>query len=173
MHLSKPLVNSDWSYSPETLNSSQNKWFCGLEIWWMTLKNNRAPLLWYFKLCALVNSNWSYSLEMAKLGLVLCGLDLWPLTLTFCTDISTIYIYIYMDCTLDNLHRSVFVHKPAPYVISNLKQSWSYLISYLTIRKYSVWTTLQSCHSRVKIFLQPNNIIGSSVKNEQKSCKHS
>ena len=23
-----------------------------LDIWWMTLKNNRTPLLWYFKLCA-------------------------------------------------------------------------------------------------------------------------
>ena len=25
---------------------------CDLEIWWMTLKNNRAPLLFCFKLCA-------------------------------------------------------------------------------------------------------------------------
>ena len=25
---------------------------CDLEIWWMTLKNNRAPLLYYIKLCA-------------------------------------------------------------------------------------------------------------------------
>ena len=28
-----------------------------LEIWWMTLKNNRAPLLYYIKLCA---SFWSH-----------------------------------------------------------------------------------------------------------------
>ena len=37
------------SYSPETLNSGENqKCFvpCDLEIWWMTLKNNRAPLLY-------------------------------------------------------------------------------------------------------------------------------
>ena len=27
---------------------------CDLEIWWMTLQNNRAPLLCYFKLCALL-----------------------------------------------------------------------------------------------------------------------
>ena len=26
---------------------------CDLEIWWMTLENNRAPLLYYTKLCAL------------------------------------------------------------------------------------------------------------------------
>ena len=31
---------------------------CDLEIWWMTLKNNRAPLLCYFKLCASFRSHW-------------------------------------------------------------------------------------------------------------------
>ena len=29
-----------------------------LAIWWMTLKNNRAPLLCYFKLCASFCSHW-------------------------------------------------------------------------------------------------------------------
>ena len=31
---------------------------CDLEIWWMTFKNNRAPLLCYFKLCASLRSHW-------------------------------------------------------------------------------------------------------------------
>ena len=31
---------------------------CDLEIWGMTLKNNRAPLLWHFKLCASFHSHW-------------------------------------------------------------------------------------------------------------------
>ena len=31
---------------------------CDLEIWWMTLKNNRAPLLCYFKLFASFRSHW-------------------------------------------------------------------------------------------------------------------
>ena len=31
---------------------------CDLEIWWMTLENNRAPLLCYFKLCAAFRSHW-------------------------------------------------------------------------------------------------------------------
>ena len=31
---------------------------CDLEIWWMTLKNNRAPLLCCFKLCASFYSHW-------------------------------------------------------------------------------------------------------------------
>ena len=35
-----------------------------------------------------VNSNWSQSPETAKLGVDLCDLDLWPLTLTFCMDIT-------------------------------------------------------------------------------------
>ena len=39
--ISKPSVNSNWSYSPETLNSGQNWQFFvpyELEIWWMALK---------------------------------------------------------------------------------------------------------------------------------------
>ena len=57
----KPWVNSNWSYSPETLNSDQDQWFfvpCDLEIWRMTLQNNRAPLPCYFKLCASFRSHW-------------------------------------------------------------------------------------------------------------------
>ena len=53
--ISKPSVNLNWSYSPETPNSGQNRRFfvpCDLEIWRMSLKNNRAPLLCCFKLCA-------------------------------------------------------------------------------------------------------------------------
>ena len=53
--ISKPLVNSNWSYSPETPNLGQIRRFlepCDLVIWRMTLKNNRAYLLCYFKLCA-------------------------------------------------------------------------------------------------------------------------
>ena len=59
--ISKPLVNSNWSYSPETPNLGQIWRFlepCDLEIWQMTLKNNRAPLLCYFKLCASFRSHW-------------------------------------------------------------------------------------------------------------------
>ena len=43
--ISNPSVNSNWSYSPETLSAGQNWRFfvpCDLEIWWMTSKNNRA-----------------------------------------------------------------------------------------------------------------------------------
>ena len=59
--ISYPLVNSNWSYSPETPNLGQIRRFlepCDLEIWRMTLKNNRAPFLCYFKLCAAFRTHW-------------------------------------------------------------------------------------------------------------------
>ena len=37
-----------------------------------------------------VNSNWSYSPETVKLGVDLCDLGLWPLTLTFCIDVTSV-----------------------------------------------------------------------------------
>ena len=37
-----------------------------------------------------VNSNWSYSPETVKLGCDLCDLDLWPLTLTFCMNLTLV-----------------------------------------------------------------------------------
>ena len=48
-------MNSNWSYSPETPNLGQMLCFlepCDLEIWLMTLKTNRAPLLSIIKLYA-------------------------------------------------------------------------------------------------------------------------
>ena len=59
--ISYPLVISNFSYSPETLNSGQNRRFfepCDLEIRRVTFKNNMAPLLCYFKLCAAFCSHW-------------------------------------------------------------------------------------------------------------------
>ena len=46
-------MNLNWSYSPETPNLGQNRRFsepCDLQIWQMTLKNSRAPLLSNIKL---------------------------------------------------------------------------------------------------------------------------
>ena len=59
--ISQPAVNSNWSYSPETPNLGQIRQFlkpCDLEIWQMTLENNRALLLCYFKLCAAFRIQW-------------------------------------------------------------------------------------------------------------------
>ena len=54
-------MNSNWSYSLETPNLGQIGRFleaCDLEIWRMTLQNNRAPFLCYFKLCASFRTHW-------------------------------------------------------------------------------------------------------------------
>ena len=59
--ISYPLVNSNWSYSPELPNLGQVRRFlvpCDLEIWRMTLQNNRTPPLCYFKLCASFRTHW-------------------------------------------------------------------------------------------------------------------
>ena len=86
-------MNWKWSYSPETLNSGQNRRFfvpCDLEIWWMTLKSYRAPLLCYNKLCAWFQSHcWiktgvtvrKPSIQV-KIGdfFVLCDLEIWQTT---------------------------------------------------------------------------------------------
>ena len=87
-------MNSNWSYSLETPNSVQNQWFfylCELEIWQMTLKNNRAPLLWYFKLCASFRSHWWIQTGVTvrerpiwvKIHdfILPCDLEFWQLTL--------------------------------------------------------------------------------------------
>ena len=87
-------MNSNRSYSPETLNSGQN-WqivvLCDLEIWWMTLKNNRAPLLCCFKLCASFHSHqWIRTKVTVRkrpiwvkidVFFVPCDLEIWQMTL--------------------------------------------------------------------------------------------
>ena len=91
-------MNSNLSYSPETPNLGQIRRFlepCDLEIWRMTLKNNRAPLLTNIKLYASFHHHmWIQTgvtvRKRVKLGYDLCDLDLWPLTLTFCMDLTLV-----------------------------------------------------------------------------------
>ena len=87
----KKTVNSNWSYSPEMLNSGQLFVTCNLEIWWIILKNNRAPLLCYFKLCASFCDHRSIQIRVTvrkrsirvKIGdfYALCDLEIWRMTL--------------------------------------------------------------------------------------------
>ena len=92
--ISKPSVNSTWSYSLETPNSGQNRWFfvpCDLEIWRMTLKNNRAPFLCCFKFCASFHSHhWIQTGVRVRKHLIWvkneqffepCDLEIWRMTL--------------------------------------------------------------------------------------------
>ena len=64
---------------------------CELEIWWMTLKNNRASLLCYFKLCASFRSHWwiqtGVTVRKHPIWVKIddlfepCDLQTWPMTL--------------------------------------------------------------------------------------------
>ena len=92
--ISEPSVNSNLRYSPETPNLCQNRRFfvpCDLEIWRMALRNNRAPSLSYFKLCASFHSHrWTqtgvtvWKLSSGVLTSVTLTLDLgpWPFAWT-------------------------------------------------------------------------------------------
>ena len=68
----------------------RNRWFsvpCDLEIWLMTLKNNRAPLLCYFKLCASFHSHLWIQTGVTVRKHPLCKnrrffLTVWPWNLT-------------------------------------------------------------------------------------------
>ena len=81
-------MNSNWSYSPETPNLGQIRRFlepCDLEIWRMTLKNNRAPLLCCFQLCAWFHCHmWIQTGVRVRKRLswvltsVILTFDLWP-----------------------------------------------------------------------------------------------
>ena len=70
-------MNSNWSYSPETPNLGQIRRFlepCDLEIWRMTLKNNRAPLLSNIKLYA----SFHHHMWIQTGVTVTLTFDLWP-----------------------------------------------------------------------------------------------
>ena len=51
---------------------------CNLEIWQMILKNNRAILLCYFKLCASLSSHRCIQIGITVLTFVTLAFDLWP-----------------------------------------------------------------------------------------------
>ena len=80
-------MNSNWSYSPETPNLGEIRRFlepCDLEIWRMTLKNNRAPLLSIIKLYASFHHMWIQTGVTVQKRLswvvtyVTLTFDLWP-----------------------------------------------------------------------------------------------
>ena len=92
--ISKPSVNSNWSYSLETLNSGQNWQFVScvtLKFYgWFKKNNNRAPLLCRFKLyTSFHNHQWIQTVNLqsrnAQTGtkfVLTSDLDLWPFAWT-------------------------------------------------------------------------------------------
>ena len=80
-------MSSKLSYSPETPNLGQIKWFffvlCDLEIWWRTFKNNRSPLLYHIKLCAsFQNHGW------IQTGVTVRKLQIWVKTDGFLSRVT-------------------------------------------------------------------------------------
>ena len=66
--------------SPETPNLGQIRRFLeprDLEIWRMTLKNNRAPLICYFKLCVAFCSHWWIKTIIPRLDVKTKGFGPW------------------------------------------------------------------------------------------------
>ena len=75
VHHFKVICELNLRYSPVTPNSCQNKQIfvlCDLEFWQMTLKNNKAPLLCCFKLCASFHSH-----QWFKTGVTVRKCQIW------------------------------------------------------------------------------------------------
>ena len=56
---------------------------CDLEIWRMTLKNNRTPLLCYFKLCAAFLNHW-----WIEIGVTVWKCPIWVKIYKFCSRVT-------------------------------------------------------------------------------------
>ena len=82
--ISQPLVNSNWSYSPESNKLDQNRIFSRvtLKIWRMTLKNNWTLLLSSIRLFASFHHHiWiqtGFTVRKRLSWTLTCDIDLWP-----------------------------------------------------------------------------------------------
>ena len=94
--ISKPLVKSNWRYSPGTPNSGQNWWFF-CPMWPRNLTDDLEKQQGTYPIphqasCIIsspnVNSNWSYGPETAKLDFDLCDLELWPWSFAWTSFLS-------------------------------------------------------------------------------------
>ena len=94
MHHFIAICEFKMELSPKTPNLGQNQQRfvpCDLEIWQMSLKNNRTSLLCYFKLCASFHSHLSIlnrvtvrkrpNLGQNQQFFVPCDLEIWRMTL--------------------------------------------------------------------------------------------
>ena len=101
-------MNSNWSYSPETpnLGKKNDDFFSRVtlkfDIWWMTLKNSKAPLLSNIKFFAsfhhhmgiqtgvTVQKRLSWGLTSGILTFHLWDLDLWPWPFAWISRLSMV-----------------------------------------------------------------------------------
>ena len=129
------------AYSPETPNLGQNRWCfvpCDLEIWWMTLENNRASLLCCFKLCATFHSHWWIqtgvtvrkrpNLGQIRRFLEPCDLAIWSMTLKNNRAPLLCYFKLYASF-----------------------RSHQWIQAGVTVRKRPIWVKINDFFSRVTL----------------------
>ena len=132
-------MNSNWSYSPETLNLGQIRRIlepCDLEISRMNLKNSRAPLLCYFKLCAAFRTHWwiqtwvkspeTPNLSQIRRFLEPCDLEIWRMT--FKNNMAPLLCYFKL---------CVAFHS----------QWWMWIQTGVTVRKRPIWVKFDNFYS--------------------------
>ena len=133
--------------SLEKLNSSKNLRFFvlhDLEIWWMTLKNNRAPLLYYIKLCAAFQSHWhiltgvtvrkrSIRVKIGDfLSRVTLKIDVWSWkTIGHLFYTTSSFVHCFKSLVKSNLGYSLETLKSG--------KNWRFFLSCVTL-KIDVWT---------------------------------
>ena len=123
-------MDLNWSYSPETPNLGQIRRFlepCDLEIWRMTLKNNRAPLLSIIKPYAWFHHHmWIQTGVTVRKRLswvvtsVTLTFDLWPWPLAWISTFNSI-------CNVLGM--------PMPISVSKLMKFWANFISVTHLSK--------------------------------------
>ena len=120
--------------------------WCDLEISQMTLKNNRAPLLCYFKLCALFRSHW-----WIQTGVTVQKRQLW-------VKID----YFFLPCDLKN-YRMTLKNNRAP-LLSNIKLCASFhhhmwVQTRVTVQKGLSWVLTSVT---LTFFIDVTSVIGNN-----------
>ena len=138
---SNPWVNWNWSYCSETLNSGQNWRFfvpCDLEIWWMTLKNDKTPLLCYIKLYASIQSH-----QLIQTGVTVQKSSIWVKNRQF-----------FIPCDLE-IRRMTLKNNRAPLLCcfklcaSFYNHRW--ILAEVTVRKHSMRVKIGDLLPRVTL----------------------
>ena len=137
--ISKPLVNSDWSFSPETLNSGKN-WRCLCPVWPWNFKDDLEQGTSSMTLQALCIISCNFiaicevrtgvlvqkSPNLVKSSFELFDLAFWPLTLTFCMDITFVndnYFWKFHDDTMTQTAKKLWRTSSENLISAAMKQA--------------------------------------------------
>ena len=117
---------------------------CDLEIWWMALENNRAPLLYYIKLCA------SFQIHRwIQIGITVRKRSIWVKIGNFLSRVTLKF---------DRWHRKTIEH--LFYVASSFVYHW--IQTGVTVRKRPILVKIDDFFSRVTLKFNgwPSKTIG-------------